>query len=72
MFLSRRVMRLLEMLLLKLLTNFIKNLAAEGIESLYDDRAGLRAGEKFADSDLIGIPTRIIVSASLSKRADTR
>ena len=31
------------------------------IEALYDDR-DVRAGEKFADSDLIGIPTRIIVS----------
>ncbi len=30
------------------------------IEVLYDDR-DLRAGEKFADSDLIGIPTRIVV-----------
>ncbi len=27
---------------------------------LYDDRDA-RAGEKFADSDLIGIPTRIVV-----------
>ncbi len=32
-----------------------------GIETLYDDR-DLRAGEKFADADLIGIPTRVIVS----------
>lgn len=32
------------------------------IEVLYDDRTDLRGGEKFADSDLIGIPTRIIVS----------
>jgi len=32
-----------------------------GIEVLYDDR-DVRAGEKFADSDLIGIPTRIVVS----------
>ncbi len=32
-----------------------------GIETLYDDRDA-RAGEKFADSDLIGIPTRIVVS----------
>lgn len=31
-----------------------------GDDVLYDDRA-LRAGEKFADSDLIGIPHRIIV-----------
>lgn len=31
------------------------------IDVLYDDR-DLRAGEKFADSDLLGIPTRLIVS----------
>jgi prolyl-tRNA synthetase len=31
------------------------------IEVLYDDRDA-RAGEKFADSDLIGIPTRLVVS----------
>lgn len=39
-----------------------EELVAKGIEVLYDDR-DLRAGEKFADSDLIGIPTRIVVSA---------
>ncbi len=33
----------------------------KGIEVLFDDR-DLRAGEKFADSDLIGIPTRVIIS----------
>lgn len=31
-----------------------------GVDVLYDDRDA-RAGEKFADSDLMGIPTRIIV-----------
>ncbi len=31
------------------------------VEVLYDDRDA-RAGEKFADSDLIGIPTRVVVS----------
>lgn len=36
-------------------------LGEHGIEVLYDDR-DVRAGEKFADGDLIGIPTRIIVS----------
>jgi prolyl-tRNA synthetase len=35
-------------------------LTARGATVLYDDR-DVRAGEKFADSDLIGIPTRIIV-----------
>jgi prolyl-tRNA synthetase len=37
-----------------------KTLQAEGIEVLFDDR-DLRAGEKFADADLIGIPTRVVV-----------
>jgi prolyl-tRNA synthetase len=37
-----------------------EELAAAGIEALYDDRDA-RAGEKLADADLIGIPTRIIV-----------
>lgn len=37
-----------------------EDLALLGIEALYDDRDA-RAGEKLADSDLIGIPTRIIV-----------
>ena len=36
-------------------------LSDKGIEVLYDDRDA-RAGEKFADSDLIGIPLRVIVS----------
>ena len=39
-----------------------KLLEAEGIEVLYDDRADVSAGEKFADADLIGIPYRVIVS----------
>lgn len=37
------------------------DLRKEGVEVLYDDR-DLRAGEKFADSDLIGIPLRLVVS----------
>src|SRR3989338_6858368 len=36
-------------------------LTKEGREVLYDDRE-MSAGEKFADSDLISIPTRIVVS----------
>jgi prolyl-tRNA synthetase len=37
------------------------DLNKNGVEILYDDR-DIRAGEKFADSDLIGIPFRIIIS----------
>lgn len=38
-----------------------RELTQAGIETLWDDR-DLRAGEKFADSDLIGIPLRVVVS----------
>lgn len=37
------------------------DLKSQGIDVLYDDR-DLRPGEKFADSDLIGIPVRFVVS----------
>ncbi len=40
------------------------NLQMAGVEVLYDDR-DLRAGEKFADSDLIGLPYRVVVSKKL-------
>ncbi|MBI5138399.1 MAG: prolyl-tRNA synthetase [Candidatus Vogelbacteria bacterium] len=43
-----------------------RELEKKGISVLYDDR-DLRAGEKFADADLIGIPHRIIVSEKLVK-----
>ncbi|MCH7883151.1 hypothetical protein IIA95_01920 [Patescibacteria group bacterium] len=33
------------------------------VNVLYDDRKGTSPGEKFADSDLFGIPLRIVVSA---------
>ncbi len=39
-----------------------KTLNEKGIEVLFDDRMDYSAGEKFADSDLIGIPYRIVVS----------
>lgn len=38
------------------------SLQKQGIEVLYDDRDA-RAGEKFADADLLGIPHRVVVSA---------
>jgi prolyl-tRNA synthetase len=42
-------------------------LTAAGIEVLYDDRTDTRAGEKFADADLIGIPIRMVVSEKTLK-----
>ena len=38
-----------------------EKLKKEGIEVLYDDR-NVSPGQKFADSDLIGIPVRLVVS----------
>jgi prolyl-tRNA synthetase len=39
-----------------------ENLTARGVKVLYDDRDA-RAGEKFGDADLLGIPYRLVVSA---------
>lgn len=44
-------------------------LKKHGIEVLFDDRE-LRAGEKFKDSDLIGIPLRLIVSKKTLSEGD--
>jgi len=41
--------------------NLYKKLTDKGVEVLFDDR-DTTAGEKFGDSDLIGIPKRIVVS----------
>lgn len=42
----------------KLYQSLLKN----GVEVLFDDREDVTAGEKFADADLIGIPTRLVIS----------
>ncbi|MEO5635142.1 MAG: aminoacyl--tRNA ligase-related protein [Candidatus Paceibacterota bacterium] len=39
-----------------------ESLTEAGVEVLYDDRTEVSAGEKFADSDLLGIPYRAVVS----------
>lgn len=39
-----------------------KKLEDAGVEVFFDDRVETRAGEKFADADLIGIPWRVVVS----------
>ncbi len=40
-----------------------RQLQEAGIDVLYDDRENAGAGEKFADSDLVGIPVRLVVSS---------
>lgn len=39
-----------------------ESLIADGFDVLYDDREDVRPGQKFADSDLIGIPVRVVIS----------
>lgn len=46
--------------------NLYQSLTKKGIEVLYDDRDA-SAGEKFGDSDLIGIPTRYVISSKTLK-----
>lgn len=43
-----------------------EELTKSGIEVIYDDR-DIRAGEKFADADLLGIPYRVVVSKKTVK-----
>jgi prolyl-tRNA synthetase len=47
-----------------------KKLTDSGVEVLFDDRDA-RAGEKFSDSDLIGIPFRVVVSDKNTKEGDS-
>lgn len=42
--------------------NIYDKLVKNNIEVLFDDRESKSAGEKFSDADLIGIPTRVVVS----------
>ena len=39
-----------------------ESLKKSNIEVFFDDRSGLSPGEKFADSDLLGIPMRAVIS----------
>ncbi len=42
-----------------------KKLKQSGVTVLYDDRLSVRAGQKFGDSDLIGIPLRVVISKKM-------
>lgn len=45
-------------------------LKKEGIEVLWDDRENVSAGVKFADSDLIGIPVRLLISEKTGEKIE--
>ncbi len=42
--------------------SLVEKLEAKGISVLFDDRLDVSAGVKFADADLLGMPTRLVVS----------
>jgi prolyl-tRNA synthetase len=42
-------------------------LEAEGLEVIYDDRKGVSPGVKFKDSELIGVPTIVVVGRGLAE-----
>jgi prolyl-tRNA synthetase len=44
----------------------VVELEARGISVLYDDRRGVSPGVKFADSELIGVPTIVVVGRGLA------
>ena len=43
-----------------------RELAAEGLDVVYDDRRGVSPGVKFKDSELIGVPTIVVVGRGLA------
>src|SRR3990167_3064406 len=45
-----------------------EQLKKQGVEVLYDDRADTSAGAKFADSDLLGIPKRVVISPKMIEK----
>lgn len=47
-----------------------KKLTDAGIEVLFDDREDVGAGAKFADSDLIGLPIRLVVSGKTGEQVE--
>lgn len=47
-------------------------LQADGLEVLFDDRVEARAGQKFADADLIGIPYRVVVSKKTEEKLEVK
>lgn len=49
-----------------------QNLKESGVETLYDDRQDVSAGEKFATADLIGIPYRLVVSKRNGKKVEVK
>jgi prolyl-tRNA synthetase len=55
----------------KITTYIYDQLIKSGIEVIWDDRK-VRAGEKFADAELMGIPYRVVVSQKLGEQIELK
>lgn len=55
----------------KLADKIYKDLLADGLEVLYDERI-VSAGEKFADADLLGLPYRLVVGDRNGKKIEVK
>ncbi|KKR25840.1 MAG: Prolyl-tRNA synthetase, partial [Microgenomates group bacterium GW2011_GWC1_39_7b] len=49
-----------------------KLLESHDVETLFDDRVNISAGEKFADADLIGIPYRVVISKRVKDKPEVK
>ncbi|HEX2705624.1 MAG TPA: His/Gly/Thr/Pro-type tRNA ligase C-terminal domain-containing protein, partial [Candidatus Lustribacter sp.] len=47
--------------------DLVRGLEAHGVTVLYDDRRGVSPGVKFTDSELIGVPTIVVVGRGLER-----
>ena len=56
----------------KQVDSLYRMLTEKGIQVLFDDREGISAGAKFADSDLIGIPYRVVVSKKTGDQIEVK
>ncbi len=56
----------------KMANKVYNELLEENIEVLFDDRKDTTAGQKFADSDLIGIPYRLVVSTKTKDKVELK
>ncbi len=49
-----------------------ETLQKQNIEVLFDDRINVSAGQKFAGSDLIGIPWRLVISQKTGEQIEIK
>jgi prolyl-tRNA synthetase len=47
--------------------SLVQELSAQGLDVIYDDRRGVSPGVKFKDSELVGVPTIVVVGRGLAK-----